>query len=147
MELIQSQKSPTPKQILAAKTIVENLQKDSPEDLGVILENIGYSKSIALNPQMVTESIGFKKALRDLGLTEQFITSSLVDDIKAKPADRLGELKLGAEILGMKSDEEKPKEKGTNVYNFFFSKEIQQDVKQIEDKIKAKLVQKNVQQT
>lgn len=97
---------------------------------------------------MVTESVGFKQALRDLGLTEDLITSSLVYDIREKPKDRLGELKLGAEILGMKSDEEKPKEKSGNIYNFnFFSKEIQQDVKNLEDKIKLNLKQKNVQET
>lgn len=44
-------------------------------------------------------------------------------------------------------DEEKPKEKGTNVYNFFFSKEIQDDVHLLEEKIKSKLVQKNVQES
>lgn len=119
--------------------------KDSPKDLGVILEDIGYSKSIALNPQMVLESKGFKQAVRDLGLTEDFITSSLVEDIKAKPKNRLGELRLGSEILGMSDNEERPKEKGTNVYNFFFTKEIQQEVALLDDKIKERL--KNVQKT
>src|ERR1051325_3542281 len=96
-----NRQKPTPKQRVAAKKVIENLQKDNPDDLGTILENVGYSKSIALNPQMVTETQGFKQAIRELGLTEELITSALVSDIKAKPENRIQELKLGAEVLQM----------------------------------------------
>ena len=134
-------KKPTPKQRIAARKIIENLYSNAPKDLGEILENIGYSKSIASNPQMVTESIGFKKALNDLGLTDELITTALVDDIKAKPKNRIQELKLGAEILKMvKKEEEPPKLTQNTTYNFIFSKEIQEQIRISNEIIKAKLI-------
>ena len=136
-------KTPTPKQRQAAKKIIENQRIDKPKDLGVVLADIGYSKGIQETPSIVIESQGFKQAIRDMGLTEELITSSLVKDIKKKPKNRLGELRLGAEILGMKQDEDKPQQKSGNTYNIFFSKEIQENVKLLEDKIKERL--KNVQ--
>lgn len=137
-------KTPTPKQIMTAKAVIENLKKENPKGLGEILENIGYSPSIALNPQMVTESVGFKQALRDLGLTEELITNSLVEDIKLKPQNRVQEIKLGAEILGMKIDDKVPEKNNGNTYNIFFNKEIQEDVQRLENVIKNKLTQKHV---
>lgn len=82
-------KTPTPKQRLAAKRIIENLYKDKPEDLGVILKDIGYSQGVSETPSMVTESQGFKMALAELGLTEELITTALVSDIKEKPKNRI----------------------------------------------------------
>jgi len=59
---------------------------------------------------------GVKDALREFGLTEELITTSLVADIKAKPKKRERELKLGAEILGMtESEKNKPNQQN----NFF----------------------------
>lgn len=138
-------RKPTPKQKKAAEAVVKNLASDNPLPTGQVLENVGYG-TISQDPQRITESPGFKQALRDLGLTEELITTSLVSDIKDKPKERIQELKLGAEILGMKSDEEKPKGKGTNVYNFFFNPKIQTKVKELEADIKETLKQKNVQE-
>lgn len=138
--------TPTPKQRKAAEAVAENLRSAKPLPTGQVLANVGYGE-IKQDPKRITESIGFKQALREMGLTEELITNALVDDIKAKPKNRVQEIKLGAEILGMKSDEEKPKEKGTNIYNLnFFSKEFQEDIQNLEQKIKAKLTQKNVQE-
>lgn len=133
----------------AAQAILENLRKEKPEELGVILGNIGYSPSIALNPFMVTQSAGFKLALEKLGLTETLITESLVTDIKEKPKNRIQELKLGAEILGMVKRESEPdKPKTQNTYNFIFNNpEAQADIKILEDKIKARLIQPHDIQT
>ena len=47
------------------------------------------------------ERKGVKEALAEFGLTEELITTSLVSDIKRKPKRRLGELRLGDEILNM----------------------------------------------
>lgn len=54
-------------------------------------------------------------------------------------------LDMAYKIKGAYGDSEKPKEKGTNIYNFFFSKDIQDKVQNLEADIKEKLKQKNVQ--
>src|ERR1700753_4276924 len=121
----QPQRKPTPRQKKAAKAIVENLQKSKPKPTGEVLESVGYG-TIVQDPQRITQSIGFKLALAEYGLTEELITTSLVEDIKAKPKQRVKELGLGAEILGMKKREEEPEKKqGGNTYNFIFSPEVQ----------------------
>jgi len=134
--------TPTVKQRRAAKAVAENVLADKPKNLGVILADIGYSKGITETPSIVTESIGFKKALNDLGLTEDLITTSLVSDIQGKPQNRLGELKLGAELLGMvKREDDTPKNPSGNTYNFLFSSETQAEIAEIESRIKARLTQ------
>lgn len=136
-------RSPTPRQKKAAKAVVENLASDKPLPTGQVLENVSYGK-ISGQPSRILESAGFKQALRDMGLTEELITNALVDDIAAKPKQRIQELKLGAEILGMvKRDEEPLKNPTGNTYNFLFSDKVQVEVAQINDKIKEFLT-KNV---
>jgi hypothetical protein len=95
---------------------------------------------------MVTSTAGFKQALADLGLTPDLITSALVEDINSKKERRLGELRLGAEILGMtKPENEPPQQQSGNIYNIFFKPDIQLKVKAMEDEIKKSLIQKDVQ--
>ena len=65
------------------------------------MKDVGYSPATAKNPQKVTESDGFKELLAEAGLTPGLIVNSLVDDIKAKPEKRVGELRLGADIIGL----------------------------------------------
>lgn len=65
----------------------------------------GYSELTAKTPSKLTESKGFKELLKENGLTEEFITKALVEDIENKPGKRFMELGLGAEILGMKKKE------------------------------------------
>lgn len=138
--------TPTQRQKVAAKAVADNLVADKPLPLGKVLENSGYSEKTALTPKTVTELAGFKQALYDLGLTEGLITSSLVSDIQEKPKNRLGELKLGAELLGMvKREDDTPKAQG-NTYNFLFSPETQKDVAEIEAKIKARLMESHAEQ-
>lgn len=76
-----------------------NLLKDGKK--GKLVELGGYSKAMQHSPEKVLESKGFKEELKKLGLTEELITTALVEDIKAKPKNRLGEMRLGAEILQM----------------------------------------------
>lgn len=133
------------RQKLAAKAIVENLQLDNPKHLGEVLESVGYPSVSAETPARIIESLGFKQALYDLGLTEELISSALVEDIEAKPANRVQELRLGAQILKMVDKPEPVRPTGENTtYNFIFSKPVQEDVREIEDRIKAKLLQKHV---
>lgn len=119
---------------------MENRILDNPKSTGEVLESVGYGFGLTNSPQRVTESIGFKQALRDLGLTEELITSSLVQDIKAKPEKRIQELKLGADILGMVKREDEQTKKQNNTYNFLFSQETQQRIKEIDSIIKSQLI-------
>lgn len=119
---------------------MENSIIDTPIPRGEVLASIGYSQGITETPSIVTESLGFKQALRDLGLTEELITSSLVQDIKAKPEKRIQELKLGAEILGMVKREDEQVKTASNTYNFLFSPEVQANIKAIDNQIKEQLV-------
>ena len=135
----------SPRQKQAAKAITENSLLPEPLFLGEVLEKVGYSETFVETPSRVLESPGFKQALHDLGLTEEFITSALVEDIKAKPANRVQEMRLGAQILKMVDKPEPVRPTGENTtYNLIFSKPVQEDVREIEDRIKAKLLQKHV---
>jgi hypothetical protein len=110
-----------------------------------VLASVGYGK-IVQDPKRIIESVGFKKALREMGLTEELITMSLVDDIKAKPERRVQEIKLGAEILGMVKREDEPvKATTSNTYNFLFSSETRERVQQLDAEIKANLIKQHVQ--
>lgn len=61
-----------------------------------------YSLNTYNTPQKLTESKGYKEVLEEYGLTEELVTTALVEDIKAKPKKRFLELSLGAELLQMK---------------------------------------------
>lgn len=51
-------------------------------------------------------------------------------------------LKHATTIYGVISDDENPRQ--ANTYNFIFSPENQKDIREIEEKIKARLIKKNV---
>jgi len=90
----------TVKQKKAAKVVISG---GTPTD-GMRAAN--YAPSVIRKPIVLTESQGYKEALAEYGLTEELITSALVEDIAKKPQKRLGELSLGADILGMKKGDE-----------------------------------------
>lgn len=93
----------TIKQKEAVKKIVENRGMAISKIMAS--PDVGYKAVTAKNPKNLTESKGYKEELARYGLTEELITTSLVDDIEAKPKKRFLELSLGAEILGMKKRE------------------------------------------
>lgn len=68
----------------------------------------GYSPNTAHTPQKLTESDGFKELMKENGLTPELVIRALADDIKDKPKQRLGELNLGADILGLKKKNDGP---------------------------------------
>lgn len=119
---------------------MDNFLAGKPITTGQLLVNAGYGKGVAKTPERVIESQGFKESLAEFGLTEELITSALVSDIKAKPEKRTQELKLGAEILGMVKREEKPVDNSKTTYNFIFSPEVQNRVKDINENIKQMLI-------
>ena len=131
---------PRPRQRKAAKAVVENLQSKHPLPIGEVLRSVDYGTGLQHNPNRVIESAGFKQALREMGLTEELITTALVEDIEKKKGGRVQELKLGAEILGMVKREEQPPQKGNTNYTFIFNEQAQTEIKEMEARIKATLL-------
>lgn len=99
---------------MLAKAVLDHAQ-DPNITKGKLVEMGGYGKVVQDTPEKALGSKGFKQALAEYGLTEELITTALVDDIKAKPKSRVKELGLGADILGMR----KPQGDGNggNTYN------------------------------
>ena len=98
-------RKPTIKQKRAAKLMLENVGSGNKTKKGQILKEAGYG-TIVQDPNRILESEGYKQALAEYGLTEELVTTSLVSDIESKPKNRLGELRLGSEILGMNKRED-----------------------------------------
>lgn len=92
-----------------AEAIVKNakLPRGKRKNKKQLLVSVGYSPTTAeAMPTRTLEQAGVKNALAEFGLTEELITRALVADIKKKPQKRERELALGAEILGMKKQQE-----------------------------------------
>lgn len=88
---------PTLKQTLLAKTTVEfggvpGMSRKKLRELA------GYKTAT----NQVFKTPGYLSALAKYGLTEDLIATALVEDIKSKPRNRIHELALGADILGMR---------------------------------------------
>ena len=121
--------TPKPRQKKLAQLVVENMQKKEPQPIGKLMESIGYGTT-SKTPSIVTESKGYLQALRDLGLTEELVTVSLVEDIEKKPQNRVKELALASDILQMrKPSEEVKKDSGKgNTYNFLFNETTKKQI-------------------
>lgn len=97
-----------------AEAIIRNksLPRYKRMNKGDLIKSVGYGGLTAKKkPSEIIEAKGVKDALRAHGLTEELITTALVEDIEKKPQKRTEELKLGAEILGMKVHKESSSEK------------------------------------
>ena len=92
---------PTPRQVVAAKNVSENIRRAKPKPIGKVLVESGYSQEVSETPTKVTESKGFKQALDDMGLTDELIVNALVEDIKMKRGRRTAELALASKIKGL----------------------------------------------
>src|SRR3990167_6750657 len=91
-----------------AEAIVDNKKKPKykRKNKKDLLVSVGYDQITAEKaPKRTLEAKGVKDSLKEFGLTEKLITTSLVNDIEAKPKNRLGEMRLAAEILGMNESE------------------------------------------
>lgn len=95
-------KSPTPKQRKLASLVADNLgHNKETKTMGQLMKQVGYSEVQTRQPQQITRSQGFLVALDELGLTDNFVVSSLVEDIRAKPQRRAFELSIAAKIRGL----------------------------------------------
>jgi len=72
-----------------------------------ILRDVGYSEAVAAQPHKVFESKGFLALCDEIGLTDDFLTKALYDDIKAKPKRREKELRLAFQVKQKLNDNEK----------------------------------------
>lgn len=106
---------PTIKQEKALGKMVENGGNASQA-----MREVGYSKKTAKTPQKLTESKGFNQLLSVYGLTEELVVKALVSDIKGKPKQRLGELSLASDIMGLRK-------KGIIIANQFSVEEQKRD--------------------
>lgn len=132
---------PSPKQKKLAIEVVKNMQSNNPQPIGKIMESIGYGTTTQ-NPKLITESKGYLQALRDLGLTEELVTTSLVEDIEKKPQNRVKELALASDILQMRKPVELDKKDNSkgNTYNFLFNETTKQQIEDINKAIKQRLL-------
>lgn len=89
---------------LALKEIVESRGKS----ISQALLRAGYSIPTVKNPKQVIQTKGFQQLIRERGLTEEFVTDALKDDIQNKPRKRVEELKLAADILRMRGSNTAP---------------------------------------
>ena len=94
---------PTEKQKEAADIIIA--QKAAKKvNKGKALKEAGYSESVQKNPKLVTKSKGFLAYMDNAGLTEENLANYLAEDIKNKPKERLGEIRLAMEVRGLKKE-------------------------------------------
>lgn len=90
-----------PRQRKLAQLMVENMRTGKEKHLGVLVKQAGYTDAMATKPVVVTRSQGFLAALDELGLTDDLVVSSLVEDIRLKPQRRAFELSIAAKIRGL----------------------------------------------
>lgn len=90
-----SRKTPTNKQKIAFDNLVGN-----GGNVTKAMIDANYSIATANTPQKLTESKGFKLLCKVAGLTDEFLTNALVEDIKKKPQNRKAELELGFKVTG-----------------------------------------------
>lgn len=80
----------TEKQKLAALKISENLRKEKPQPTGEILKEVGYSKSVAESPSIVTRSKGFQDLLEEAGVTDEKLAEVMNEGLSATKAVVMG---------------------------------------------------------
>lgn len=86
---------PTSKQKRAFTKIVEN--HTSPT---VAMREVDYSPNTSINPSNLTKSKGFIQLMEKQGLTDEFLNTALLDDIREKVGYREKELTLAYKLKG-----------------------------------------------
>lgn len=91
----------TEMQKAAADNMIEQKITTGKVNRGKALLDAGYSKATSLCPTTVTETKGFKEYMAKHGITEDNLAGMLAADLEAKVGERLGEMKLAAELMGL----------------------------------------------
>jgi hypothetical protein len=87
----------TLKQQLAIQKTVEN-----GGNVTQAMREVGYAETTIHNPSNLTTSKAYREMFYASGLTEELVTTALVEDIREKKGRRISELLLAAELLGMR---------------------------------------------
>lgn len=106
----------TIKQKLAFKQIMEKRG-----GVSTAMRAVGYEENTAKNPKNLTESKGFLELCEKVGLTDEFLTKALTEDIKKKPQNRKPELELAFRVKGRLKENEEPSRK--NIINIFIAEQ------------------------
>ena len=114
-------KKPKPYKIkgtLKQKRAVQNLADSG--SLKEAMIKADYSPNTAIAPTKLTRSKGFLQLCEEMGLTNDLLVNSLVDDIRGKPLSRHKELELGFKVKGLLR--ETPQEEKSNISNISYDR-------------------------
>lgn len=123
------------------------IESDNPEKVASVIATENLAKPSIIEAINVKRK-SLKQALIDKGITEDYLAGKV--DVLLTAVDEKGNtdytavdkgLKHASNFFGVEDTSEKPAQQ--NTYNFIFSKEVQDEVKEIEDRIKNKLLKKN----
>lgn len=89
----------TKKQEKALDKLVEN-----GGNVSKAMRDAGYSPATAKTPAKLLDSKGFIELMDEKGLTDDFIVTALVEDIRSKPGQRTQELTLAIKMRGRMID-------------------------------------------
>ncbi len=127
---------------VAAAISAENLRK--PQIIAAIEIKKSTLRSALENvvtPEKIAEKIN--TLLDAKRVTRTYIKGDMVTNVVEEDHNAIDKgLKHATNIYGIEDLEEKPKSNTT--YNFIFSAETQEEIKEIENKIKQRLIQSNV---
>ena len=94
----------TEKQKRAADNIIQQ-KAEGNVNLKKALSKAGYSEQTSSKAaKVIVNGKGFIEYLAQQGLTEETLAGYLSEDLRNKPGERLGEMKLASELLGLKKD-------------------------------------------
>lgn len=88
------------------RIVVKELMENRGSTMGQAIRSAGYSKAYAKNPHMMTATKSFIEVCEENGLTDDFLTKALHDDIKKKPKNRKPELELAFKVKGRLKEHE-----------------------------------------
>lgn len=126
-----------------------DIESSNPENVAKAIATENLTKP-AIIAALESRRKSLKQALIDKGITEDYLAKKVEVLLDAKDDEGKTDynavdkgLKHAASFYGVETEPDKPKTQ--NTYNFLFSKEVQGEVKEIEDRIKARLLNPNVQ--
>ena len=87
-----------------ANNIINQAMTTGRVNKGKAIRDAGGGEFTAKTPKIILESQGFKKYMAEAGITEENLAKMLAEDLRLKPQERLGEMKLAAELLDLKEN-------------------------------------------
>lgn len=123
-----------------------NATKAVQESYGIKDSNVAANKGSRLlrkaniEGEIEVERISLKQALINEGITPNYIASKVNTLLKNKDPNAIDKgLKHTMNVYGITDTDDKPKI--SNTYNFIFNADTQKEIKEMEDKIKNRLIQ------